>query len=77
FGTGRQPKTKKLSIENTKVALDERGYVNVDNFHNHTQKSIYAVGDVMGKIELTTVEIATERRMSERLINGKTDLYLD
>ncbi|MCD4926378.1 glutathione-disulfide reductase, partial [Enterococcus faecalis] len=38
---------------------------------------IYAVGDVIGKIDLTPVAIAAGRRLSERLFNGQTDLYLD
>ena len=32
FGTGRQPNTDQLGLENTKVALDEKGYVKVDKF---------------------------------------------
>ena len=49
FGTGRQPNTDQLGLENTKVALDEKGYVKVDKFQNTTQNGIYAVGDVIGK----------------------------
>lgn len=77
FGTGRQPNTDQLGLENTKVALDEKGYVKVDKFQNTTQNGIYAVGDVIGKIDLTPVAIAAGRRLSERLFNGQTDLYLD
>ena len=58
FGTGRQPNTDQLGLENTKVALDEKGYVKVDKFQNTTQNGIYAVGDVIGKIDLTPVAIA-------------------
>ncbi|WP_177981457.1 FAD-dependent oxidoreductase, partial [Klebsiella michiganensis] len=70
FGTGRQPNTDQLGLENTKVALDEKGYVKVDKFQNTTQNGIYAVGDVIGKIDLTPVAIAAGRRLSERLFNG-------
>ena len=76
FGT-YQPNTDQLGLENTKVALDEKGYVKVDKFQNTTQNGIYAVGDVIGKIDLTPVAIAAGRRLSERLFNGQTDLYLD
>lgn len=77
FGTGRQPNTDKLGLENTQVELTEKGYVKVDKYQNTTQKGIYAVGDVIGKIDLTPVAIAAGRRLSERLFNGKENEYLD
>ncbi|MGC6770361.1 glutathione-disulfide reductase [Enterococcus sp. LJL51] len=77
FGTGREPNTDRLGLENTAVQLDEKGYVKVDKYQNTTQKGIYAVGDVIGKIDLTPVAIAAGRRLSERLFNGKTEEYLD
>jgi glutathione reductase (NADPH) len=77
FGTGRQPNTDSMGLENTEVAVDEKGYVKVDKFQNTTQAGVYAVGDVIGKIDLTPVAIAAGRRLSERLFNGQTDLYLD
>ena len=77
FGTGRQPNTEKLGLDNTSVELDERGYIKVDKFQNTTQKGIYSVGDVIGKIDLTPVAIADGRRLSERLFNGKSEEHLD
>lgn len=77
FGTGRQPNTEKLRLDNTSVELDERGYIKVDKFQNTTQKGIYSVGDVIGKIDLTPVAIAAGRRLSERLFNGKSEEHLD
>ncbi|MBL1228621.1 glutathione-disulfide reductase [Enterococcus sp. BWB1-3] len=77
FGTGREPNTDQLGLENTSIELDEKGYVKVDKYQNTTQKGIYAVGDVIGKIDLTPVAIAAGRRLSERIFNGKTDEHLD
>ena len=77
FGTGRQPNTDSLGLENTDVALTDKGYVAVDTFQNTTQEGIYAVGDVIGKIDLTPVAIAAGRRLSERLFNGQKDAHLD
>lgn len=76
-GTGRQPNTDKLGLANTTVQLDSHGYIQVDKYQNTTQSGIYAVGDVIGKIDLTPVAIAAGRRLSERLFNGKTDEHLD
>lgn len=77
FGTGRQPNTDNLGLENTHIELSNKGYVKVDKFQNSTQAGVYAVGDVIGKIDLTPVAIAAGRRLSERLFNGKENEYLD
>ncbi|MFV0558724.1 MAG: glutathione-disulfide reductase [Enterococcus sp.] len=77
FAGGRLPNTHKLNLENTDVTLDELGFVQVDKFQNTTADGIYAVGDVIGKLDLTPVAIAAGRRLSERLFNGQSELYLD
>ncbi|WP_159723282.1 glutathione-disulfide reductase [Enterococcus sp. CSURQ0835] len=77
FAGGRKPNTSQLGLENTGVTLDEKGFVTVDKFQNTTADGIYAVGDVIGKIDLTPVAIAAGRHLSERLFNGQTEEYLD
>lgn len=77
FAGGRVPNTEGLGLENTDVAMDERGFIQVDKYQNTTAKNIYALGDVIGKLDLTPVAIAAGRRLSERLFNGKKELYLD
>ncbi|MGX6961909.1 glutathione-disulfide reductase [Vagococcus xieshaowenii] len=77
WAIGRQPNIEMLGLEKAGVKLDERGYIHVDQYQNTSQSGIYAIGDVIGKIELTPVAIAAGRRLSERLFNGQTDLYLD
>lgn len=71
------PNTQHLGLENTDVSLDEKGFVIVDKYQNTTAESIFAVGDVIGKLELTPVAIAAGRRLSERLFNGQTEAHLD
>lgn len=77
FAGGRNANTSQLGLENTDVTLDERGFIKVDKYQNTTAENIYAVGDVIGKLELTPVAIAAGRRLSERLFNGQTEAYLD
>lgn len=77
FAGGRVPNTDQLGLENTQVKLDERGFIKVDKYQNTTDPHIFAVGDVIGKIDLTPVAIAAGRRLSERLFNGKENSYLD
>ncbi|MDR0922474.1 MAG: glutathione-disulfide reductase [Lactobacillales bacterium] len=76
LATGRIPNTEKLGLENTDVEVTEKGHIKVDKYQNTTAEGVYAVGDVIGKIDLTPVAIAAGRRLSERLFNGKTDSYL-
>lgn len=77
FAGGRVPNTDKLGLENTAVTLNEKGFVIVDKFQNTTSDGIYAVGDVIGKIDLTPVAIAAGRHLSERIFNGKSEEFLD
>lgn len=77
FAGGRIPNTDQLGLENTSVTLNEKGFVIVDKFQNTTSEGVYAVGDVIGKIDLTPVAIAAGRRLSERVFNGKTEEFLD
>jgi len=46
---GISPMTELLHLENTDVALDERGYIRTNEFLETTADGIYAVGDVNGK----------------------------
>ena len=53
------------------VELTDNGHIKVDKFQNTTAENIYAVGDVLGILNLTPVAIAAGRRLSERLFNNK------
>lgn len=53
WAVGRAASTKDLNIEVTGVQLDERKQIVVDDYQNTTAKNIYALGDVIGKAELT------------------------
>ena len=77
WATGREPNTASLNLEKAHVQLDERGYIQVDQFQNTSQTGIYAVGDITGKMELTPVAVAAGRKLSERLFNHKPDEHLD
>jgi glutathione reductase (NADPH) len=77
WAIGREPSNDKINIENTDVELDERGYVKVDKYQNTTAAGIYAVGDNIGKVDLTPVAVKAGRLLSERLFNSKTDAHMD
>lgn len=78
WAIGRAPATEHIGLENTDVALDEKGYVKVDALQNTSAKGIYCVGDCManGKA-LTPVAIKAGRLLSERLFNGRPDAKMN
>jgi dihydrolipoamide dehydrogenase len=49
---GRQPNSGNLGLENTKVEVDNRGYIVVDEHQRTGDKNIYAIGDVVGGVML-------------------------
>lgn len=77
WAIGREPANDKINIENTDVDLDQRGYIKVDKYQNTSAKGIYAVGDNIGRVDLTPVAVKAGRLLSERLFNFKTDAHMD
>ena len=57
FATGRLPNVEGLGLEAVGVALGERGEVKVDANSRTSVASIFAVGDVTDRIQLTPVAI--------------------
>ena len=77
WATGRAPNVENINLDKVGVELTDHGHIKVDKFQNTTAENIYAVGDVLGILNLTPVAIAAGRRLSERLFNNKKDLFLD
>ncbi|MEM7268334.1 MAG: glutathione-disulfide reductase [Pseudomonadota bacterium] len=57
YATGRIPATKGLGLENAGVELGKSGEIIVDDFSQTNIPSIYAVGDVTNRLQLTPVAI--------------------
>ncbi len=57
FATGRAPNTHDLGLEKVGVTLNKAGAVAVDEWSQTTVPSIYAIGDVTDRINLTPVAI--------------------
>ena len=77
WATGRRPNVQGLQLEKAGVTLNERGFIQVDEYQNTVVDGIYALGDVTGEKELTPVAIKAGRTLSERLFNGKTNAKMD
>ncbi|WP_339460838.1 glutathione-disulfide reductase [Pseudomonas sp. EA_105y_Pfl2_R69] len=67
YATGRRPMLDNLGLENTEVQLDERGFIQVDEQYQSTAPSIMAIGDVIGRVQLTPVALAEGMAVARRL----------
>ena len=76
FATGRIPNTKGLGLESAGVELTDRGAIKVDEDNRSTCPSIYAVGDVTDRIQLTPIAIREGQAFADNLFGkggGKVD----
>ncbi|HEX7114741.1 MAG TPA: glutathione-disulfide reductase [Steroidobacter sp.] len=65
FATGRIPNTESLGLEAAGVQVDENGAIKVDEYSRTTCPSIYAVGDVTNRVQLTPVAIREGQAFAE------------
>lgn len=77
WAIGRHPANDNIGLEKIGVELDDRGYISVDKFQNTSVDGVYAVGDCIGKVELTPVAVKAGRLLSERLFNGQSEAHMD
>lgn len=57
FATGRDPNTAGMGLEDVGVKLGRRGQIVVDDYSQTAVPSIYAIGDVTDRVNLTPVAI--------------------
>jgi glutathione reductase (NADPH) len=69
FATGRTPNVEGIGLEETGVALTDKGAIAVDAYSQTSVPSIYAVGDVTGRAALTPVAIREGWGVAETLFN--------
>lgn len=67
YATGRRPMLDNLGLENTGVTLDKRGFVEVNDLYQSAEPSILAIGDVIGRVQLTPVALAEGMAVARRL----------
>ncbi|OLU16896.1 glutathione-disulfide reductase [Pseudomonas sp. PA1(2017)] len=67
YATGRRPMLDNLGLENTSVSLDDKGYIEVDDEYQTRAPSILAIGDVIGRVQLTPVALAEGMAVARRL----------
>ncbi|QFU17027.1 glutathione-disulfide reductase [Microvirga thermotolerans] len=69
--TGRRPNTAALGLEEAGVSLDEAGAVIVDGYSQSVIPSIYAVGDVTNRANLTPIAIREGHAFADTVFGGR------
>jgi glutathione reductase (NADPH) len=71
FATGRLPATRHLGLQEAGVALTARGAIKVDALSRSSVPSIFAVGDVTDRVNLTPVAIREGHAFADTLFGGR------
>ena len=68
--TGRRPNTTALGLGSAGIALGQGGEIPVDNFSKTSCDSIYAVGDVTDRVQLTPIAIREGHAFADSVFGG-------
>jgi glutathione reductase (NADPH) len=71
YATGRAPNTRKLGLEAAGVELNAKGAIAVDGHSQSSVPSIYAIGDVTDRVNLTPVATAEGMAVANTLFNKR------
>src|SRR5690554_1436466 len=77
YATGRKPKLDGLGLENTRVQVNDKGAVVVDEQFQTREPSIYAVGDIIDGLALTPVALAQGMSLARQLFGEVSPAPLD
>ena len=72
WATGRVPYTKNMGLENTSLKLNDDGSIEVDNTFKSNTNSIYALGDVINRFQLTPVALGEAMVFVDQNYGNKT-----
>ncbi len=72
YATGRKPNTENIDIESLGIKLDKNAAIVVNDQYQTNIPSIYAVGDVTNRVNLTPVALAEGMFLARRLYNNET-----
>ena len=75
YAIGRTPYVDGLGLEKAGVELDDKGAIKVDAFSKTSVDTIYAVGDVTNRVNLTPVAIREGAAFAATVFGGKPTAY--
>ncbi len=70
YATGRRPRTDGLGLETVGVATSDSGAIAVNDDYQTSIDNIYAIGDVIDRLQLTPVAIAEGMCIANNLFTG-------
>ena len=71
FATGRAPHTGDLGLDNTEVRLTRAGAIEVDQWSQSAVPSVFAVGDVTNRVNLTPVAIREGHAFADTIFGAR------
>jgi glutathione reductase (NADPH) len=71
FAIGRHPNTRGLGLERAGVKVDKYGAVVVDEYSRSSVESVYAIGDVTNRVNLTPVAIRDGQAFADTIYNNR------
>lgn len=71
FATGRRPNTKNLGLETVGVKMTKNGAIEVDEYSRTSVPSIWAVGDVTDRVNLTPVALMEGGALAKTLFQNE------
>jgi glutathione reductase (NADPH) len=75
LAVGRVPNTQDLGLARAGVGLDADGAIAVDPFSQSSAPSIYAVGDVTNRVNLTPVAIREGHAFADTVFNNRPTMF--
>ena len=72
YATGRAPNSRGIGLEEAGVELGKNGAVQVDESFQTSVPSIYAIGDVIDRVQLTPVALEEGMAVANTLFNEKS-----
>jgi len=70
FAAGRRPHTSGLGLEHAGVEMGKGGEIKVNDYNQSSCESIYAVGDVTDRVQLTPVAIREGQAFADTIFGG-------
>jgi dihydrolipoamide dehydrogenase len=71
---GRSPNSQDIGLENTKVTLDDKGFIKVNEKQQTSDAAIYAIGDIAGGV-LLAHKASKEARIAVEVLAGEESVF--
>jgi glutathione reductase (NADPH) len=71
YATGRRARIENLGLDAAGVELDSAGYIRADEHFRTSVPNIYAIGDVIGGMELTPLALAQGMAVAKTMFRGE------